>query len=58
VRNTPAAIAGEIVSLLVMIAGIIVTAQHAPQIMGTGMASPGPGEPAASESSGGQTGAS
>jgi hypothetical protein len=57
VRNTPAAIAGEIVSLLVMIAGIIVTAQHAPQIMGTGPASPGRGEPAASESAGGQAGA-
>ena len=57
VRNTPAAIAGEVVSLLVMVAGIVVTAQHAPNIKGTGMASPAPGEAAASESAGGQTGA-
>ena len=58
VRNTPAAIAGEVVSLLVMVVGIVVTAQHAPNITGTGMASPAPGEAAASESAGGQTGAS
>jgi membrane protein YdbS with pleckstrin-like domain len=57
VRNTPAAIAGEVVSLLVMIVGIVVTAQHAPQVKGTGTASPAPGETAASESAGGQTGA-
>jgi hypothetical protein len=32
VRNSPAAIAGEVVALLVMIVGIVITAQHAPQI--------------------------
>jgi hypothetical protein len=31
VRNSPAAIAGQVVALLVMVAGIVVTAQHSPQ---------------------------
>jgi drug/metabolite transporter (DMT)-like permease len=35
VRNSPAAVAGEVVSLLVMVAGIVVTAQHAPQVAGS-----------------------
>ncbi len=34
VRSSPAAIAGEVLSVLVMIAGIVITAQHAPQVMG------------------------
>lgn len=33
-RSSPAAIAGEIVSLLVMITGIVITARHAPQVAG------------------------
>jgi drug/metabolite transporter (DMT)-like permease len=33
VSNSPAAIAGQVVSLLVMVAGIVVTAEHAPQVM-------------------------
>jgi hypothetical protein len=33
VKNSPAAIAGQILSLLIMVAGIVVTAQHAPQVM-------------------------
>jgi hypothetical protein len=32
VRDTPAAIGGQVVSLLVMIVGIVVTAEHAPQV--------------------------
>jgi hypothetical protein len=32
--SSPAAIAGEVVSLLVMTAGIIVTARHSPQVAG------------------------
>jgi hypothetical protein len=55
VRNTPAAIAGEVVSLLVMVAGIVITAEHAPQIKGADMPAD-LSEPAASESAGGQTG--
>jgi hypothetical protein len=31
VRNSPAAIAGEVVSLLVMVGGIVLTAEHSPQ---------------------------
>jgi hypothetical protein len=34
VRNSPAAIAGEVVSLLVMVGGIVLTAEHAPQVAG------------------------
>jgi hypothetical protein len=33
-RNSPAAIFGEVVSLLVMVAGIVITARHAPQVAG------------------------
>jgi hypothetical protein len=33
VRNSPAAIAGEVAFLLVMVAGIVITAQHSPQAM-------------------------
>ncbi len=33
VRDSPAAIAGQVVALLVMVVGIVVTAQHAPQTM-------------------------
>ncbi len=40
VRNSPAAIAGEVTSLFVMIAGIVVTAQHSPQAMGNPRAAP------------------
>lgn len=32
VRNSPAAVFGQVVSLLVMVAGIVITAQHAPQV--------------------------
>jgi hypothetical protein len=46
VRNTPGAIAGQVASLLVMIAGIVVTAQHAPQVMAGSAESP-PGVPEA-----------
>ena len=47
VRGTPGAIAGEVVSLLVMIAGIVVTAEHAPQVAKARTGSPPPREPAA-----------
>jgi drug/metabolite transporter (DMT)-like permease len=35
VNNSPAAIAGQVASLLVMVAGIVITAEHAPQVMGS-----------------------
>jgi drug/metabolite transporter (DMT)-like permease len=41
VRGTPAAIAGQVVSLLVMVAGIVITAQHAPQCEEFPAAAPG-----------------
>jgi drug/metabolite transporter (DMT)-like permease len=46
VRNSPGAIAGEVASLLVMVAGIVITAQHAPQVMGSDMGKSDPGKPA------------
>lgn len=33
-RGSPAAVAGQVVSLLVMVAGIVVTARHSPQVAG------------------------
>jgi hypothetical protein len=47
VRSTPTAIGGEVVSLLVMIAGIVITAEHAPQVAKARTASPAGREPAA-----------
>lgn len=35
VRGSPVAIAGQVASLLVMVAGIVVTAEHAPQVVGS-----------------------
>jgi hypothetical protein len=52
VRNSPASIAGEVVSLLVMVAGIVVTAQHAPQVAGCGGGTSARGQAAASEPDG------
>lgn len=49
VRNTPGAIAGQVVSLLIMIAGIVVTAQHAPQVMSCAQETPGLEQASASE---------
>jgi hypothetical protein len=40
VRNTPGAIVGEVAALLVMVAGIVVTAQHSPQSMEHPQAAP------------------
>ena len=34
VRSSPAAIAGEVTSLLLMIVGIVITSQNAPQVTG------------------------
>lgn len=47
VRDTPAAIAGQVVSLLVMVAGIILTAEHAPQVAQARTASATHRQPAA-----------
>jgi hypothetical protein len=40
VRSSPAAIAGEVASLLLMIVGIVITSQHAPQVTGPAEAMP------------------
>ena len=44
-RSSPAAIAGEVVSLLVMIVGIILTSRHSPQVAGHPSASAQPASP-------------
>lgn len=49
VRNTPAAITGQIVSLLVMVVGIVVVAQHAPNVMASEMETPSVEQAPASE---------
>jgi hypothetical protein len=46
VRSTPAAIAGEVVTLLIMVGGIVVTAEHAPNVAGCGVPPPGTMKPA------------
>uniref|UniRef100_UPI0026091ECC DMT family transporter n=1 Tax=Trebonia sp. TaxID=2767075 RepID=UPI0026091ECC len=53
VRSSPAAIGGEVTSILVMIAGIIITAQHSPQVMGQPAKAPAPRESPAGEPRGG-----
>jgi hypothetical protein len=40
VRSSPAAIAGEVASLLLMIIGIVITSQNAPQVTGPAEATP------------------
>ena len=40
VRSSPAAIAGEVTSLLLMIVGIVITSQNAPQVTGPAEATP------------------
>jgi hypothetical protein len=52
-RNTPAAIFGEIVSLLVMVAGIVITARHAPQVAGLAATGRTGGEPVSGTAGGG-----
>jgi hypothetical protein len=54
VRSSPAAIAGEVVSLLVMIVGIVITSESAPQVTDSAPATPIPQQPASSESRGGR----
>lgn len=49
VRSSPAAIAGEVASLLVMIIGIVITSQHAPQVTGPAEATPTGPQPAPSK---------
>lgn len=46
VRSTPAAIVGEVVALLVMVGGIVISAEHAPNVAGCGVPPPGTMKPA------------
>ena len=46
VRSSPAAIAGEVASLVVMIIGIVITSQHSPQATGPAEAMPTGPQPA------------
>lgn len=46
VRSSPAAIAGEVASLVVMIIGIVITSQHSPQATGPAEATPTGPQPA------------
>jgi hypothetical protein len=45
VRNSPTAIAGQVAALLVMVTGIVVTAQHTPQMAGCTSPVPSPQPP-------------
>jgi hypothetical protein len=48
-QSSPGAIAGEVVSILVMITGIAITANHAPTAAGPASAPSGPGAPVPAE---------
>src|SRR4029078_1560099 len=45
-RSSPADIGGEVVAILLMIAGIVITANYAPLVAGPGWISSPPGAPA------------
>jgi hypothetical protein len=47
-RSSPADIGGEVAAILLMITGIVITANYAPLVAGPGWVSPPPGAPAGS----------